>query len=885
MKKISREPPQGLDAATRRDDGRVERTAAEPDALAYLKNRALNLVREAAYLIDRNARFIYANDEACRTLGYDHAQLLQMRVMDVDPEWSLERWQTAWAELREKGSLLVESTQRRQDGTTLPVEINASYFEFDGEPYNLALVRDITERKRTEALLIGQLQMEAQFRRLAESTPDIICRYDPQCRLVYANSGLASILRRPLQDLLGGTPTEHSADPQFAVYQRALAATLETGAERTLELALQDGASGSSSASYHHVRILAERGLRDEITSVLALGRDITERKKAEAHLHASGQAFRALVEHSPDYIARYDRECRRVYANPALRALLPQGTDETADAGTVDDSPVVDVPRYRDRLRRVVETGTERMDEIRFRNAKGEVRWGHMRMVPEFAADGRVATVLAICRDIDELKRSEQLFRTLTESFPDFIARFDREGRHTYVNPRVSKAFGMPQEDFIGKQLHELQTGGSSAQNELLEASVRRVVATGEPADHEALWATDEGWHVFEVRHIPEKDAEGDVVSVLGVARDVTRLRTTELALRASEVAFRTLAENAPEMIVRYDRDCRYSYVNPRFEQINGIRAADAVGKTPAELSAAAMPELQMITATLDQVMTSGIGAKVDLTWERDGKPVGWHVSAVPEHDADGETRGALTIWTDITARMEAELRLRESYALLQELTSLRETAREEERKRIAREMHDELGQQLTALRLGVSAMRIEFARDNSVLAERFQDLLSLADGTMQVVRNVVASLRPAALDAGIVAALEWLAAEFSRDGRVVCRLRIPDDNLVLDEERAVALFRIVQEALTNVARHAGASEVTISLEQVEQYWNLEIRDDGRGFDSTAPRAKSFGLVGMRERALMLGGEISVHSAPGSGTSIAVRIPADDEASGRRME
>ena len=152
----------------------------------------------------------------------------------------------------------------------------------------------------------------------------------------------------------------------------------------------------------------------------------------------------------------------------------------------------------------------------------------------------------------------------------------------------------------------------------------------------------------------------------------------------------------------------------------------------------------------------------------------------------------------------MEAELRLRESYALLQELTSLRETAREEERKRIAREMHDELGQQLTALRLGVSAMRIEFAQDDPALAGRFRELLALADDTMQVVRNVVASLRPA-IDAGIVAALEWLA-EFSRDGRVACHLWIPDDSLVLDEARAIALFRIVQEALTNVARHAAA-------------------------------------------------------------------------------
>jgi PAS domain S-box-containing protein len=746
MKEISGDPSEGPDAANGQHDECLARPAAEPDALTHLKSCALNLVSEAAYLIDQNARFIYVNEQARRSLGYSYAQLLQMRVMDVDPGWNLERWRDTWAELRESGSMQVESMQRRRDGTTMPVEISASYFEYGGQAYSLALVRDITERKRAEALLNAQLELEAQFRRLAESTPDIICRYDRDCRLVYANSGLAAVARRPLDEMLGATPTEHTADPQFVVYQSALAATFETGAERTMELTLHDDANG---VSYHHVRILAERGRHGEITSVLALGRDITERKQAEERLHASGQAFRALVEHSPDYIARYDRACRRIYANPALRAILPPQADEAAGTGSVDDSPVADVPRYRDQLLCVIETGMEQMDEVRFRTATGEVRWGHMRMVPEFAADGQVATVLAICRDIDELKRSEQLFRTLTE--------------------------------------------------------------------------------------------------------------------------------NAPEMIVRYDRDCRYSYVNPWFEQVNGMRAADALGKAPAELSDNAMPELRMITATLKQVMASGVGAKVDLTSEKHGKRVGWHVSAVPEHGANGDIRGVLTIWTDITERMQAETRLRESYALLQELTSLRETAREEERKRVAREMHDELGQQLTALRLGVSAMRIEFAQDDPALAGRFQDLLALADDTMQVVRNVVASLRPAALDAGIVAALEWLAAEFSRDGRVACRVRMPDDNLVLDEVRAIALFRIVQEALTNVARHANATQVTISLEPAEHHWTLEIRDDGRGFDSATTRIKSFGLVGMRERVLMLGGEISVFSAPGSGTSITVRIPLGD--------
>jgi signal transduction histidine kinase len=278
-----------------------------------------------------------------------------------------------------------------------------------------------------------------------------------------------------------------------------------------------------------------------------------------------------------------------------------------------------------------------------------------------------------------------------------------------------------------------------------------------------------------------------------------------------------------------------------------------------------------------LEDVIAKRKSARTDLTWELAGTLVGWQVSAVPEYDGAGDVSGVLTIWVDISERLESERRLRESYLLLQEATSRRETAREEERKRIAREMHDELGQQLTALRLGVSALRIQFGSGSPELSNRLGDLLHLCDQTMRVVRHVITALRPAALDAGIIPAFEWLAAEFFRDSRIACRLEIPDDSLVLDEDRAVAMFRIVQEALTNIARHAAATQVVISLAQAECGWVLEIRDNGCGFDFALLRRKSFGLLGMKERTLMLGGELSVLSAPGKGTSVIARIPSNN--------
>ncbi|MPW22616.1 PAS sensor protein [Paraburkholderia piptadeniae] len=227
-----------------------------------------------------------------------------------------------------------------------------------------------------------------------------------------------------------------------------------------------------------------------------------------------------------------------------------------------------------------------------------------------------------------------------------------------------------------------------------------------------------------------------------------------------------------------------------------------------------------------------------------------------------------------DLSERKEVEHRLRESYEMLRELTSRRETAREEERKRIAREMHDELGQHLTALRLRLSALRMKLCIDCPELVDQTQALVSLVDQTMQVVRGVITSLRPAALDTGIVAALEWLAAEFNHNRRVTCRLLVHDENIAMDEDRAIVLFRLVQEALTNVSRHAEATRVVITLERTANAYLLQVSDDGQGFDVLAARKKSFGLVGMEERVLMLGGHIEIVSSPGTGTVIKASLP-----------
>lgn len=211
---------------------------------------------------------------------------------------------------------------------------------------------------------------------------------------------------------------------------------------------------------------------------------------------------------------------------------------------------------------------------------------------------------------------------------------------------------------------------------------------------------------------------------------------------------------------------------------------------------------------------------------------------------------------------------------AELRELAAHLEAAGERERKRVAQEIHDELGQLLAAIRLNIAMLRIRQEQGEPALRPQVQDALDLLDKAIATVRHMASDLRPAAMDLGLLPALEWLVADFSKHGTLCCELHADQGCFELDESSSITIFRIVQASLSNVARHAHADRVEILLTQSGKSCLLSIRDNGLGFDPAAPREHAVGLIDSRVRALALGGEFSLSSAPGAGTSIQVRIP-----------
>lgn len=237
-----------------------------------------------------------------------------------------------------------------------------------------------------------------------------------------------------------------------------------------------------------------------------------------------------------------------------------------------------------------------------------------------------------------------------------------------------------------------------------------------------------------------------------------------------------------------------------------------------------------------------------------------------------------------EIAERKRAEEELQKSQELLRQLAAYQEQVKENERKRIAREIHDELGQNLMALRIDVSILQARTGNAHPLLNEKVRFALSHIDTSIKAVRSIINNLRPSVLDLGLHAAIEWQVNEFERRTGIACEMAIDDNkaDYELDDQRATALFRIMQESLTNVARHAQASLVHIELRREGERFLMKIADNGVGiFPGCRRKPNSFGLLGIGERISTLGGDFTVDSLPGQGTTLTVCIPIDAAATG----
>jgi len=476
-------------------------------------------------------------------------------------------------------------------------------------------------------------------------------------------------------------------------------------------------------------------------------------------------------------------------------------------------------------------------------------------------------------------------------------------------VNPAAALLTGAALEDLRGRTLAEfpklLKTRFSRRCFEAFESRESRDL--GEISYGDAR--IREGIYSVQVFPLPG--------NFMGVAfENVTDRRHVEQALRESEECFRLLVQGVQEYaIFKLDPLGNVVSWNNGAERLKGYSAEEILGKHfsifyPAEDVTSGKPE-QILEEAAQRGQSEYEGWRI----RKDGSRFWANVVVTALRNAKGSLQAFAKVTRDMTARHSkeeamakakellelrmkqrttvlgrvnqelrteiaergrAEQQLRASLDQLRALAARLQSVREEERTSIAREIHDELGQACTAIKMDLALIGRKATRRQTRLLAKVGSATQLVDGMIITLRRIASDLRPGTLDdLGLTAALEWQAQEFESRAGIRCRITLPQEPLVLDAERSTAIFRIFQESLTNVARHAHATRVEARLERAVNDLFFQVRDNGKGFDAEEVKArKSLGLVGMQERALLLDGELKVEGVPGAGTTLTLRIP-----------
>ena len=490
----------------------------------------------------------------------------------------------------------------------------------------------------------------------------------------------------------------------------------------------------------------------------------------------------------------------------------------------------------------------------------------------------GLITLWLAHQLQIDEtlkstIMESERRLQAIIQSAVDAIITVDGQQRIVLFNAaaqqifrcQAGEAIGADIGRFVRGHLFEAQAGYSAAPEDA-GAPMRRI------GQHLALIGVRADGAEFPIDASVSRVQLRDAGLYIVILRDVTESKQVEAALRENEQRYRTLFSQAMDGILLLDAEGGVVDVNESFARMHGYAVDELLRMNLRDLDT---PEtLARAPERIRRILGGeAIGFEVE-HFHKDGHIVPLDV-ATSGIDIGGSMY-VLAFHRDITERKRAEQELRHSQRQLRDMSKAANEALEAERRRTARELHDELGQSLTALKMDLESLRSALPPGEAELGERTLAMHALLDTTIAATRRIAADLRPLMLDdLGLAAALDWLTHNFSRHTGIATDLVIDDSVAQVPEPIASALYRITQESLTNVAKYAHATSTEIRLERDGDWVELLVRDNGRGIRAADQQKRgTFGLLGIRERVTLLGGEVSIEGESGAGSEVRVRIP-----------
>ncbi|HEV2379687.1 MAG TPA: MEDS domain-containing protein [Terriglobia bacterium] len=479
---------------------------------------------------------------------------------------------------------------------------------------------------------------------------------------------------------------------------------------------------------------------------------------------------------------------------------------------------------------------------------------------------------ILAGERAQQTLRRSEDRLRHIIDTIPTMAWSLRPDGAVDFLNQVWL--------DYTGLSLQEgLEEPTRVVHPDDLPRVMKKWLAdmaAGNPSEDEMrLRRADAEYRWFLVRSLPLRDEGGNIVKWYGSGVDIEDRKRAEEALRRSEAylaAGQRLSHTGSWALSLSSGELYWSQETYRIFGFDPAETSASVNETfLPRIHPEDRPKVEEgLKAAAIQKESDEVDYRIVLP---DGSIKHIRDVVYPVTDEVGEVVERYGVIMDVTERKRTEEELQRSRDQLRALAARLQSVREEERTKVAREIHDELGQALTAIKIDLSSLSRELPADQKPASE---SILKLVDETIQSVRRISTELRPAILDAvGLVAAVEWAAGDFEGRTGTKCQLDLPQEDIAIDQERATALFRIFQETLTNVVRHANATVVSVRLAKEDSNLTLRVHDNGTGVSEEQLSAgSSLGILGIRERALLLGGELTITGDPGEGTTVRVRIP-----------
>lgn len=769
----------------------------------------------------------------------------------------------------------VRCLARRGDAPPLEVDVRLTCVDIDGQRQVIAALDDCSEHVRRDHELACWEQV------FTNAAWGIAVGDADGVRLKDVNPAFARMHGYEREALIGGPIVEMFAPSERQGLAAHIARAHEVGQYRFESVHLRK--DGSIFPVLVDVTVIYQPD--GQVSMRFVNVQDISHQKEIEGMLQESEQMRSLLLDIQRDMVCRWQPDTTLIYANRACAEMFGESQEGMVGKPWGElmcrqiDGPEA-LHEFQATLMALADHPRRIELTVPMRHPKEGRLWVEWSLLPIYR-EGRVLEGVQVSgidvtdRKLAEaaLMESESSFRVLFDSLFYYTALLDREGRFVALNHRSAEFLGVMPAQVIGVPIWEVDAAAQvDGTPKTLSRNVARAAA-GESVHFEVQAMDRKGErvvHEFSVRPIHAED--GQIKHLLVEAHDITEYRRQQRRIEERDARFQGMAESMPGIAFEFQREpgggIRMLYVNRSVRQLCGLDADELESGFHSILDCL-HPDGQeaFIAAVAQSEETLG-----ELEWI--GRLCGERDSWVSLRAIPRRINGQV-VWTgvgvDITGMKEKELEIENSRTALRELATHYEMVREDERRRMAREVHDELGQNLTALRMGLAVLG-ERAHDPRVVNESCR-LKGLVDHSIRVVRGIATTLRPAAMDLGIAAALRWLSGEFEVNAGLLCLVDVDAGLVIPDDDRATGLFRIVQESLTNIARHASATHVWIRLRRISRHLVLEVGDDGCGFDASQ-NSGGFGLLGMRERALSLGGEMKVHSKPGEGTVVSVHIP-----------